>query len=244
MTAEQFHDALGLLPSDLIAGADAWRSRPRKKIIPWKRWAAMAACAVLVLGCGFAVTQSGLLNFSGGSTEKLAVAEDMAECAPQAPEAPAAAAPMEPAMDSANSIVTGEGAGIDPSAAQTYRTSLLPGTSVCAAGNQGAVFTTAEEWEDYLSSCDGIYDLSALEEAEAIDFEANDLLVVRIGTEKSGLVPVIQEISLSGQEGCTVTISFAEFPEDNTPDPACWHILLPLTKGVLAEQAIVTIEIP
>ena len=52
MTAEQLQDALGLLPMDLIEEADALRRKPKKKPIPFRRWGALAACAVLVLGCG------------------------------------------------------------------------------------------------------------------------------------------------------------------------------------------------
>ena len=49
MTAEQFHDALTLLPEDLVARADRIRSRKRTRI-PWKSCAAIAACfAVLLL---------------------------------------------------------------------------------------------------------------------------------------------------------------------------------------------------
>ena len=48
MTAEQFHDALTLLPEDVVANADAFRScKPR--IIPLKRYAAMAACFAALL---------------------------------------------------------------------------------------------------------------------------------------------------------------------------------------------------
>ena len=42
MTADKFHDALTLLPSDLIAEADAVRSS-RPKVLPLRRYAAMAA---------------------------------------------------------------------------------------------------------------------------------------------------------------------------------------------------------
>lgn len=48
MTAEKFHDALTLLPADLIAEADQKRSgKPRR--IHWKGFTAMAACFALVL---------------------------------------------------------------------------------------------------------------------------------------------------------------------------------------------------
>lgn len=52
MTAEKFHDALTLLPADLVAEADKKRSG-KPKILPWKRYAAMAACFALVLCSGW-----------------------------------------------------------------------------------------------------------------------------------------------------------------------------------------------
>ena len=48
MTAEQFHDALTLLPEDLVARADRIRSRKRTRI-PWKSCAAIAACFAVLL---------------------------------------------------------------------------------------------------------------------------------------------------------------------------------------------------
>ena len=78
MTAEQLHDALGLLPSDLIEEADALRHNPRKKPIPFRRLTALAAAFVLVLGCGLFAMKSKLLAI--GRKE---AAMDMA--APQAP---------------------------------------------------------------------------------------------------------------------------------------------------------------
>ena len=53
MTAEKVHDALNLLPADLIAATDRLRTAPRTKIIPWKRLLPVAAClAILLLGAG------------------------------------------------------------------------------------------------------------------------------------------------------------------------------------------------
>ena len=98
MTAEQLQDALGLLPMDLIEEADALRRKPKKKPIPFRRWGALAACAVLVLGCGFFAMQMGLLR-SKSTMDKVA----MQECAPEAP-----AAPAEEACDCAESIILPE----------------------------------------------------------------------------------------------------------------------------------------
>ena len=52
MTTEKLMDAIGLLPADLVAAADRRRTAPRKPAIRWRRWAALAACAVLLLGVG------------------------------------------------------------------------------------------------------------------------------------------------------------------------------------------------
>ena len=95
MTAEQLQDALGLLPMDLIEEADALRRKPRRKPISFRHWGALAACAVLVLGCGFYAMQMGLLR-SKSAMDKVT----MQECAPEAP-----AAPAEEECDCAESLI-------------------------------------------------------------------------------------------------------------------------------------------
>lgn len=52
MTSEKLHDALNLLPADLIAGTDALRTKPKQHQVRWQRWAAMAACLAVVLLAG------------------------------------------------------------------------------------------------------------------------------------------------------------------------------------------------
>ena len=54
MTGEQFHDALTLLPEDLVARAEGFRSR-KPKVIPWKRYVALAASLVVLLTSGLVV---------------------------------------------------------------------------------------------------------------------------------------------------------------------------------------------
>lgn len=111
MTVHELHDALNLLPGDLITAADRWRTAPNPKRIPWKRILPMAACLVLLLGAGLILRREILLSHI---VMKEAVAE-----APMAPapveqeiaadeakaEAPAAEVPAEDAMVS--SSVTG-----------------------------------------------------------------------------------------------------------------------------------------
>lgn len=52
MTSEKLHDALNLLPADLVAATDALRTQPKKHQVHWQRWAAMAACLAVVLLAG------------------------------------------------------------------------------------------------------------------------------------------------------------------------------------------------
>ena len=95
MTPDHIHDALTLLPSDLIAEADKKR-QGAPKIIVWKRFAAMAACFALVLGCSWYA----LTLFGGSVTEQAAAEVPMMQGAPSLSDKSAAveeAAPMEPA---------------------------------------------------------------------------------------------------------------------------------------------------
>lgn len=103
MTADHIHDALTLLPADLIAEVDKKRSgKPR--IIRWKRVAAMAACFALVL-CS-ALLCLPMFAGMGGSSEEAAAEAPMMQAPqeisgvradPALPETQAAAAAEEPA---------------------------------------------------------------------------------------------------------------------------------------------------
>lgn len=106
MTAEKLHDAIGLLPGDLVAATDRLRTVPRRKVFYWKPILATAACLVLLLSTGL-VLQRKILPVTEMKTES-------AVAAPMAPqitmdsaveEAPAAeAAPMAPAEDAAGTM--------------------------------------------------------------------------------------------------------------------------------------------
>ena len=84
MTAEKLHDALNLLPSDLITATDQLRTAPRIKVIPWKRLLPAAACFALLMGMGLLARYEML----GHIMVKQA-----------APEAPAAMAPVPESME-------------------------------------------------------------------------------------------------------------------------------------------------
>ena len=84
MTVHDLHDALNLLPSDLITAADKVRTTPKTTVIHWRRWVSLAAClALLIFGAGQLLFNNSLLNHVVMQKEAAA-------------EAPAAAAPMAP----------------------------------------------------------------------------------------------------------------------------------------------------
>lgn len=89
MTVENLHDAIGLLPSDLIAKVDEARSRKPKRI-PFRRYAAMAACLALILCAGWFCTR--LFSAKGGASESIFLQAADEEYAPEA-QAPAAREP-------------------------------------------------------------------------------------------------------------------------------------------------------
>lgn len=67
ITAENIHDALTLLPDDLIAPVDALR---RKKRIPWRSLTAAAACLCLCAGLYFFILPGAVeKNAAGMATE-------------------------------------------------------------------------------------------------------------------------------------------------------------------------------
>lgn len=77
MTAEQFHDALNLLPMELVEEADRRRQNPKKRDIPWSRYAGLAACLVLLLGCSWLV--HGMFHAGGKSAESAVFRESAQE---------------------------------------------------------------------------------------------------------------------------------------------------------------------
>ena len=80
MTVHDLHDALNLLPSDLITAADRVRTGSKTKVVYWKRMIPVAACFALLIGLGLVLRGEDMLGHMM-KTET-------------APEAPAAMAPV------------------------------------------------------------------------------------------------------------------------------------------------------
>lgn len=193
MTAEQLHDAIGLLPADLVAAADSLRqSRPPRRRSYWKRYAAMAACFALVLGCALTVRL--------GMTGKMSRSEAVMEAAPaeipalQAPEAPAAtAAGTARDTDNGQSMDSADATALQETAAAASKTpeilciptpANLSGTKCYASGPKITLVSSREELEAYRSKWEGAYLLDELTAAcESFDrawFAEKDLVLIPV----------------------------------------------------------------
>lgn len=104
MTVENLHDALTLLPGDLITAVDRVRTAPKTKVIRWRRWVSLAAVLVLVVSTGLVFQRNILPGIGGAKMESIAQAPAAMAPAPMEngitgdtafTEAPAAEAPAE-----------------------------------------------------------------------------------------------------------------------------------------------------
>lgn len=233
MTVEQLHDAIGLLPADLLAETDKVRQGPRpSKRMLWKPMLAMAACLALVLTGWFWWFQP--KGSSGAAADTAAL---QAAPAAGAPENGAAAeeAPVqedEAAPFRSQSVVT-DGTSF-PEAVSTPR---LTGE----AGEPAAVLLTCPaDWTDYQTQMGEQFDLTQLDSwLSALDeswFETQDLALIRVETVPAGEQPQITSIT-QGEGSLTV-----EIPRyDASGNGTCWHILLAVDKGSLDSGAQISL---
>lgn len=242
MTAETLHDALTLLPADLIAETD--KKRGRKPVrIHWQRWAAMAACLAVILGVG-------LLLLSGGTqsaAQELSLSEAAADCAPEeAAEAPAAGAADDKGaptrtesllQDSAvSTVVPDRGIRFANTPDNLYTTACrLQGPEITLIASREALDAYLEEWKtDYL-----LEELrTACEDYDGLWFEAHDLVLIPVyPVPVDGSVTVTE--ATETEAGLTVHIAVSR-PEGDA-ECTTWHILLETEKGLLSSADGVTV---
>lgn len=252
MNAELLHDALTLLPADLITAADKARSHPRKREIRWTRWASIAACAALILFGGL-LFRSGLFSRKAASTECAAEApaemqnfnamESGAQDSVEHIEAEAT-----PTAANSDSKTTGYPVSgnyfADLSDIQYCLTNQIDST-LCIDSSLTAVIQSREALENYYQDLSGFLELGSFYEACAVYddawFTEHDLLLVRMVTEKSEYRPEVQSLTLTGEATREIVISLTQQPEDNAPDPTCWHILIPVQKDLIANTDTITV---
>lgn len=218
MNAEQFHDALTLLPEDLVAQADKFRSR-RPKIIPWKRYAAVAACfAVLMTSAVFVYSRK------SAPTEMVAASysaakQEMADAAPQM-ETAAAEAPMVG--------TAGTGLGL-------FQTPSLP--NVAEIDRSATIITSRSELETYFTEMEKYYQLDELEDACTFYgedwFAQNDLLLIPVDSVSPSCT--VTDVVLADGV-CEVTLT-----GEKTEEITSFHIVLPVAKGAVTDTKNITV---
>ena len=185
MTSEKLHDALNLLPADLIAGTDALRTKPKKPQVHWQRWAAMAACLAVVLLAG--TMFSHLFGRMGSSKTAAAVDKapmSIAEAADQKNAAPNFDAIEEaaPADGGHTHAPAGEpeatGGTEDGYCGNTSATVTLDGSAHTISGSDAVTLTAILETEvgteyevnltDYFARCDAGQAALTRKQADAI----------------------------------------------------------------------------
>lgn len=256
MTAEKFQDAIGLLPTDLVAEADKKR-RGKPRIIPWKRYAAMAACFVLVLSSAWFAAQvfaprGAAENLKECAAEAAPMEQAIGEPAAAEPEAPRSEEAAPEAEESANGAESG---GTDTAAAAptwalpaadevsvescSVETPLKPSTACFGSPSIATLVTSRTELEAYLAKKDWMYDFTeARRICDGYDerwFEEKDLLL-------------IAELAVPAGTECSVTAVTEEegswyicigWEPQMEAERTEWHILLPLEKGQIPDAASV-----
>ena len=214
MTSEQFHDALTLLPEDLVANADAFRSR-KPRITPLKRYAAMAAC--------FAALLTSVIYVH--SLRQESVPTEMAVAAPYSVIQDAGAAPAEaPRMEAA----------AVPSCPMV-ETPDLPNTA--EIDHSAAIITSRSELEGYFTEMGKYYQLDALRDVCALYdetwFSNSDLLLIPVDS----VSPSCSVTDVTLADGvCEITI-IGEETEAGTN----FHIVLPVDKGSVTDTKSITV---
>lgn len=250
MNAETLHDAISLLPADLVAEADRIRTR-KPRIIPWKRYAAMAACFALTVSCGLFA-----MNFLApkGATE--AALQAPAAAAPLAPAADEAPAEEAARFDSASgSVITEEAAKENavPNAAEPegyffcdVQTLMIPlNTELCIDSMQSTLFQSRSQLEAFIAQDPDIAAFS--DELDLYDnswFEYQDLLLIRLPSEKSEYRPDILSLTNPYPEW-QLTLRWETVPEDNTLDPVMWNLFVGVCRdSIFPEDTILTVADP
>lgn len=233
MTAEKLHEAITLLPGDLITAVDRVRSHPRRAKAALNRWASLAAClAVLLLG-GLALKTmlaSGLAKSSMAAPAANADAAEEKALASQSVEAAEEAESPE-ARAGTNGV---QGAAVS---AQGFLTPPLQGKTT---GPQVAILRSREELDAYCAAYADAYDLTALLAGstgwEEAYFAENDLLLVVLEGPESAC-PQPQSLRQAEPTGWELT-----FIREDAAGDALWHILIPIPKDRIPPEDTVTVH--
>lgn len=231
MTSEQFHDALTLLPEDLVARADEFRSR-KPKIIPLQRYAAIAACfAVLVISAV-------MVHMRKSAPSEMAMAAPYSAMRDTGVVAAAA-----PRIEAAKEVPETSGSTAAADGAIPFTCVETPVNVHSSAsfdhGPSATGVASREELNDYLSKWDRLYLLDTLRDAceiyEEDWFASHDLLLIAVDCV-TGPCAVTDLAIADGV--CEVTITL---DGENTENLTNYHILLPMEKNAVTDPGNITI---
>ena len=212
MTSEQFHDALTLLPEDLVAHAEQYRCR-KPRVIPLKPYAATAACLAVVLCAAalFRVTQQKSMETDKAAS--FSVMQDAGAAPAESPRMEAAAVPSCPMVETPDLPNTAE---IDHSA---------------------AIITSRSELEGYFTEMGRYYQLDALRDVCALYdetwFSNSDLLLIPVDS----VSPSCSVTDVTLADGvCEITITGEE-----TEAGTNFHLVLPVDKDSVTDTKNITV---
>ena len=212
MTSEQFHDALTLLPEDLVAHAEQYRCR-KPRVIPLKPYAATAACLAVVLCAAalFRVTQQ--KSMETDKAVSFSVMQDAGAAPAESPRMEAAAVPSCPMVETPDLPNTAE---IDHSA---------------------AIITSRSELEGYFTEMGKYYQLDALRDVCALYdetwFSNSDLLLIPVDS----VSPSCSVTDVTLADGvCEITITGEE-----TEAGTNFHLVLPVDKDSVTDTKNITV---
>ena len=225
MTAEQFHDALTLLPEDLVARADKIRSRKRTRI-PWNPCAAIAACFAVLL-CSAAFYRHFQQDNAPAALTAAPFAANQEEAA-DAAEAPRMEAAKGAPADS-DSDATADSAIVYPCVETPYR------PNAAAVDCSVSILTSRAELEDYFAEMGEYYQLDALRDACDIYkeewFTSSDLLLIPVDGVSAGQTCVVTEVSC--QDGqCSIAITLTGEETDGLTN---YRVAVPVEKGSVTD---------
>lgn len=212
MTSEQFHDALTLLPEDLVAHAEQYRCR-KPRVIPLKPHAATAACLAVVLCAAalFRVTQQ--KSMETDKAVSFSVMQDAGAAPAESPRMEATAVPSCPMVETPDLPNTAE---IDHSA---------------------AIITSRSELEGYFTEMGRYYQLDALRDVCALYdetwFSNSDLLLIPVDS----VSPSCSVTDVTLADGvCEITITGEE-----TEAGTNFHLVLPVDKDSVTDTKNITV---
>lgn len=232
MTSEQFHDVLTLLPEDLVARADEYRCR-KPKVIPFKRYAAMAASFAVLLTSAVIVHTLHQKN----------APSDMAVAAPYSAMQDDGAAAEAPRLEAAKGSPETSGSTAMADSAIPFTCVETPvnvhSTASFVHGPSATGITSREELDDYLSKWDRLYLLDALRDAcQMYDedwFASHDLLLISVDGVTGPCAVTDMTIA---DDVCEITVALSG---EKTEEPTNYHITLPVEKNADTDTQNITV---